>query len=393
MTARNTTDSVEQTRAWLALNRLYKLKPLTVNRLIEAFGDPITLLNAAPASIEASGFSLKEAIQLQNVNWEQADQDLQWLQAKPERHLLHLHDERYPQLLKTIADPPPLLFVLGDPEVLRVPQLGIVGTRNPTSSGRQHAENFAKHLAQHGITITSGLALGIDGAAHQGALNANGLTIAVCGTGLDRIYPARHHQLGKDILREGALISEFSPGTPGRPANFPRRNRIISGLSLGLLVVEAAERSGSLISARLANEQGREVFAIPGSINNPLARGCHKIIKQGAKLVESADDILYELGDKLVNAGWQNNVALEPEDSATTSSGSNSPDTQNDVAAFENLGKTNENLLKLIAYEPIAIDTLVAQSGLSAQAIATQLMELELMGQIESVAGGAVIRK
>lgn len=380
------TVKLEQQRAWLALNRLYKLKPATINQLVAAFGDPVTLLNASPASIEASGFPLKIAVELQQPDWELVDHDQAWLDEVENRHVIHLQDERYPPLLKTIPDPPPVLFVLGDPEVLTLPQLGVVGTRNPTSSGRQHAEKFAEHLAARGITITSGLALGIDGAAHRGALRANGLTIAVCGTGLDRIYPARHHQLGKDILAEGALVSEFSPGTPGRPANFPRRNRIISGLSLGVLVVEAAERSGSLISARLSNEQGREVFAIPGSINNPLARGCHKLIKQGAKLVESADDILQELGDKLVNAGWQPNTLKNAD---PTSSGIASGELPNK----EKLGNVAENLLKLITYEPIAIDSLVAQSGLSAAEIATTVMELELVGQIESVAGGAVIRK
>lgn len=371
----------DQILAWLALNRLYKLRPKTVQQLIATFGDAATALHASPATIEGSGFDLKVAIELQKADWAAAEQDMQWLNEADERHVLTLQDSRYPPLLKTIDDAPPVLFALGDIEVLQVPQLAMVGSRNPTSTGRKTAELFAEHLAQRGLTITSGLALGVDGAAHEGALRGQGLTVAVCATGLDRIYPARHHDLGKRILQEGVLISEFSPGTPGRPANFPRRNRIISGLSLGTLVVEAAERSGSLITARLANEQGREVFAIPGSINNPLARGCHKLIKQGAKLVESADDILHELADQLSNADWQANA------NPTTSSSSCNKNYPQEI------GDTEKNLLQLIPYEPIAVDALVASSGITAHELASLLMDMELSGLIEAVPGGAVIRK
>jgi len=212
------------------------------------------------------------------------------------RHILTLHDPAYPALLKEIADPPPLLFVRGDPAVLSRPQLGIVGSRNPTPGGRSLAEDFARSLSRCGLVVTSGMALGIDAAGHRGALRGGGTTLAVAGTGPDRIYPARHRDLARAIVEQGAIISEFAPGTPALPSNFPRRNRIISGLSLGVLVVEAACRSGSLITARLAAEQGREVFALPGSIHNPLARGCHHLIRQGAKLVEDIEDIVEELG-------------------------------------------------------------------------------------------------
>jgi DNA processing protein len=207
-----------------------------------------------------------------------------------------VNDGRYPPLLREIPQAPPVLFVHGDPDCLRVPQLAMVGTRNPTPSGRETARQFAAHLAGAGMIITSGLALGIDAAAHQGALAGGGRTIAVMGTSLDRVYPAKHRDLARAIAERGALVSELPTGTPALAENFPRRNRLISGLALGVLVVEAALQSGSLITARLALDQGREVFAIPGSIHNPLAKGCHALIRQGAKLVETANDIVEELG-------------------------------------------------------------------------------------------------
>ena len=213
---------------------------------------------------------------------------MEWL-SQPGNHVVHFQDAAYPALLKQIADPPPLLFVRGDRDYLAQPQLAIVGSRNPTHTGRALAREFAAHLASFGLTITSGLASGIDGAAHQGAIEAGGTTLAVTGTGLDRVYPARHRDLAHRVAENGALVTEFPPGTAPLAANFPRRNRLISGLSLGTLVVEAALRSGSLITARSALEQGREVFAIPGSIHNPLARGCHALIRDGAKLVESGE--------------------------------------------------------------------------------------------------------
>ncbi len=231
------------------------------------------------------------------------------------RHLITLHDARYPTLLREIDDAPPMLFIQGDPTILNLPQIAIVGSRNPSASGRQTATDFAHFLASAGLAITSGLADGIDGAAHQGALETKNSTLAVTGTGLDRVYPAKHRELAHRIAEQGALISELPPGTPPIPANFPRRNRIISGLSLGTLVVEAAQKSGSLITARLATEQGREVFAIPGSIHNPLARGCHALIRQGAKLVETAGDILEELAP-LLGTAYQPNTPIPKPDRA-----------------------------------------------------------------------------
>ncbi|MCI0655067.1 MAG: DNA-processing protein DprA, partial [Methylococcaceae bacterium] len=245
-------------------------------------------------SLSALGLKQSTIDYLKSPDWAAIDNDFEWLN-QPGHQAITLHDSRYPARLKEIAVPPPLLFVSGDPALLSTPQLSIVGSRNPSPSGVGTARNFAAALSGAGLCITSGLALGIDASAHEGSLNAGGKTVAVLGTGPDRVYPARHKQLAWKIAEKGCLVSEFPPGTRPKACNFPRRNRIISGLSLGVLVVEAAIQSGSLITARLALEQGREVFAIPGSIHNPLARGCNALIKSGAKLVETAQDILEEL--------------------------------------------------------------------------------------------------
>lgn len=272
-------------------------------------------------------------------------------------------------MLKEISSPPPVLFVRGNPEILSLPQIAIVGSRNPSKLGLETATNFAKDLTHHGYIITSGLALGIDAASHQGALQGHGLTIAVAGTGLDRIYPARHKQLALDIIENGAIISEFPPGTKAKANHFPRRNRIISGLSMGLLVVEAAKQSGSLITARLALEQNREVFAIPGSIHNPLARGCNALIRQGAKLVETSTDILEELGQYN-----QAHKITETESKQTT------------------LDLEQQTILNLVMYNPTSIDNLVENSGQPVEIISSILLTLELQGYIESAAGGCYTR-
>jgi DNA processing protein len=248
----------------------------------------------------------------------------------------------------------------------------MVGSRNPTASGQQTATEFARHLSASGLIITSGLALGIDAASHQGALDAAGATIAVMGTGLDRVYPARHRDLARQIAGEGALISEFPVGTPPLAENFPRRNRIISGLSLGTLVVEAALRSGSLISARNAGEQGREVFAIPGSIHNPLARGCHHLIRQGAKLVETAQDVIDELGALAVACLEQHNPGP--------------PDEHPDQA--RELDGDYLQLLDNIEFESTSIDQLVTSSGLTPAEVSSMLLQLEMSGYIASSPGG-----
>jgi DNA processing protein len=310
---------------------------------------------------------------LSDGDWSQVERDLRWTE-QPRNHLISLHDPAYPGLLRELADPPPLLFVHGSPEVLTTPQLAIVGTRNPSPSGWETARELARYLAGAGLTVTSGLALGIDGAGHEGALET-GCTVAVMGTGPDRIYPARHRQLAHRIADRGALVSEFPPGTPPVPENFPRRNRLISGLSLGTLVVEAALRSGSLITARLAGEQGREIFAIPGSIHNPLARGCHSLIRQGAKLVETAADILEELGPLL---GELASMVTEP---------SSSPPSEDAL-----LDSEYQELLDQMGFDPVAVDVLIARTGLTADAVSSMLLLLELEGHVTSLAGGRYCR-
>ena len=224
--------------------------------------------------------------------------DLQWLQS-PAHDLITATDPRYPERLGQLPGAPLALFTRGDPELLGRPQIAIVGARSATPQGLENAQAFAAELCRRGLVVTSGLALGVDAAAHRGALAAGGLTIAACATGLDRVYPARHRDLAHQIIEEGLLVSEFPTGVTARAESFPRRNRIISGLSLGVLVVEAANPSGSLVTARHAAEQGRELFAIPGSIHNPMARGCHRLIRDGAKLVETAADILEEIAPQL----------------------------------------------------------------------------------------------
>ena len=280
-------------------------------------------------------------------------------------------DPGYPTLLKQIADPPIALFLRGELALLDSPQLAIVGSRNPSGEGRRNAEEFAAYLARCGLTITSGMALGIDGASHRGALKADGKTLAVWGTGLDKVYPPAHRELAEEIAAHGLIVSEYAPGTPPLPHNFPRRNRLISGLAVGTLVVEANQSSGSLITARLASEQGREVFAIPGSIHNPLARGCHRLIREGAKLVESAGDILEELAP-----------LLKLDTSAVQ------PPPAEPHAATESDDPEYRLLLNSLDYAPTSVDALVERTGLTPDVVSSMLLMLELQGQVEAAPGG-----
>lgn len=352
----------------LALLRAPGIGSVRFARLLEHFGSGAEVF--AGDRTEWARLDLPDAAlqYLQNPDWRRVEQDLLWLE-QPGNHLLSLDDDRYPPLLRQIPYPPPLLFVHGVPDCLRMPQLAIVGTRNPTPLGRETAHNFAAHLAGTGLVVTSGLALGIDAAAHQGALAGGGRTIAVMGTGLDRVYPAKHRDLAHAIAEQGALVSELPTGTPATAENFPRRNRLISGLALGVLIVEAATRSGSLITARMATEQGREVFAIPGSIHNPLAKGCHALIRQGAKLVETATDILEELG------------ALAAVTASTTATSVVSPP----AAALD---EEYRQLLLAMDDEPVGIDLLVERCGLTAEAVSSMLLILELQGYVAAVPGG-----
>ncbi len=302
-----------------------------------------------------------------------SDEELEWAD-KPDHHILESTSGDYPELLAQIPNAPQRLFVIGSLDVLHLPSLAIVGSRNPTRGGRDNAYEFARHLGHAGFSIVSGLAQGIDAAAHQGALAAGAPTVAFLGHGIDQVYPASNRQLAQLIAASGALCSEFPFGTQPRREHFPQRNRLISGLSLGILVVEAARRSGSLISARLAGEQGREIFAIPGSIHNPMSRGCHQLIRQGAKLVEDAADIVSELGP-LVNHMLQ-----------TT-----------DVKESPQLTQFNKDgdyriLLDALGYDPATTDELVKTSGLTIDQVSSMLLILELEGEIEAQNGGRYSR-
>ena len=300
--------------------------------------------------------------------------DREWL-SEPEHHIVAAESDDFPQLLRRIPDPPSRLYIVGNIDALHLPALAIVGSRNPTRGGRQNAYEFAKHLGRSGFCIVSGLAQGIDAAAHEGALDADALTVAFLGHGIDRIYPAENRELAHRIAAGGALCSEYPLGSPPRKEHFPRRNRLISGLSLGTLVVEAAKRSGSLISARLAAEQGREIFAIPGSIHNPMSRGCHQLIRQGAKLVESADDIVSELGP-MVGHLMQSAIQDAPE-----------------TGDSEHHDVDYEKLLQTLSYDPASADELAEQSGLTIDQVSSMLLILELEKKIEAQAGGRYSRR
>lgn len=307
---------------------------------------------------------------LKNPDWHEVETCLRWAE-QPEHFILTWQDEDYSKLLKEISSVPFILFGKGDVNILNEKQIAMVGSRHPTPTGVETAFHFAKLLAENNIVITSGLAYGIDAASHRGALAGKGNTIAVMGTGLNHVYPARHSQLAEQILQTGGtLLSEFSPKTAPKPEYFPRRNRIISGLSLGTLVIEAALQSGSLITAKYALEQGREVFAIPGSIHNPMSRGCHALIKQGAKLVETLDDILEEFG------------LLSSTDAQKTF--------QNHENQLKSLDKSQIKLVECLGFETTPIDVLMERSGLSIETITSQLMMLELQGFVKAANGGYI---
>ena len=353
--------------AWLGLLHCRGIGPVRFHRLLARFETPQQILGLSTGALAAANLSPKIAAMMAEPAWPRVHADLCWLSASDQHHILTLDDNRYPPLLKETADPPPVLFVQGDPCHLSAPQLAIVGSRNPTPGGVQHAGRFARSLSNAGLCITSGMALGIDAAAHRGALTAGGATVAVIGCGPDIVYPTRHRQLAAEIVSCGAVVSEFPPGTRPLAENFPRRNRIISGLALGVLVVEAALQSGSLISARLAGEQSREVFAIPGSIQNPLARGCHALIRQGAKLVETVEDILEELPPIARPGG---------------------PIAEQVKAAALNLDDASSFLMSNLGYDPVSVDVMVERTRLTPEEVSSILLMLELTGAVKASPGG-----
>ncbi|WP_182034682.1 DNA-processing protein DprA [Vibrio diabolicus] len=354
--------------AWLKLSCLPGIGGVKMNKLL-ARDTPRNIVNFSPEQLQQLGLTTKQ-IQAWASTDKEVDACLSWLEASTNHHILTLTDPRYPPQLKQIVAPPPLLFVQGNPTCLSQPQIAMVGSRNASIDGLQHARQFAAEFVQHDFIVTSGLALGIDGHAHDGALQAGGKTIAVLGSGLANIYPARHRGLAQRVIEHGALVSEFRPNAKPRPENFPRRNRIISGLSLGVLVVEAAERSGSLITARYALEQGREVFALPASINAPNASGGNQLIRHGACLVEKTKDVLDEIQSLL---DWSINQSTD---------------------LFSTLNDEEElpfpQLLANVGSEATPVDILANRTNIPVQEVMMQLLELELSGHVVAVSGGYI---
>ncbi|BBI98315.1 DNA processing protein DprA [Ferrigenium kumadai] len=345
-------------KAWLALSLTRGLGGESACRLLKEFGSPEAVFAASTGSLKAIVKADVAAEIAKGITNDTLAPTLGWLQDG-NNHVVTLADGDYPQALLNIPDPPLLLYVKGRLDLLNRSALAVVGSRSATPQGIHNAEAFARSLSEAGLCIVSGMAHGIDAAAHRGALQGQGSSIAIVGTGLDKVYPAANRDLAHALAAQGTLISEFPLGTPPLAANFPRRNRLISGMSIGCLVVEAGLQSGSLITARLASEQGRDVFAIPGSIHAPQSKGCHALIKQGAKLVEAAQDILEELGGQIVASAQE----AKP------------------------LGE-NSGLLDHLGFDPVDIDTLVARCGLTMAELSAMLLTLELEGRISVLPGG-----
>jgi DNA processing protein len=343
--------------SWLTLSQIPGLGNETLRKLLQAFGSPEAVFLASSSELNhITKPALVSAIS-QGINDEALLLTESWLND-PSNHILSIADAAYPQALLNISDPPFLLFIKGRLELLNAPALAIVGSRNASPQGLRNAEAFAQSVSDSGLCVVSGMAHGVDAAAHLGGLKGRGASVAVVGTGLDKVYPSANRELAHQLAQHGAIISEFPLGTPPLPANFPRRNRIISGLSLGCLVVEASLQSGSLITARMALEQGRDVFAIPGSIHSPQSKGCHALIKQGAKLVESAQDIIEELHIDFIEKNSFSPTVTEHE------------------------------IFTHLTFDPVDLDNLSQHSGLTIAALSAILLQLELDGRITTLPGG-----
>ena len=349
--------------SWLQLTLTPGLGASTIRKLLRQFGLPQSVIARKHELAAYAGPETLQALHSEAVQ-AQVDRALRWASERG-HFIVTLADELYPRALLEIADPPSLLYARGRIELLQRSCLAIVGSRNATAQGESNAAAFAKSLSNAGLTVVSGLAIGIDAAAHRGGLEGAGSTIAVLGTGIDVLYPKRNFELGERISTHGLLLSEFPLGTGPVAGNFPRRNRLISGLSQGCLVVEAAVASGSLITARSAAEQGRDVFAIPGSIHSPLSKGCHALIKSGAKLVESAEDVLAELSGFRAS-GYASTTGGEALPGANGASG----------------------LLAHMGHDPVDVDSLCARAGMSAEQVASELLRLELEGRVAALPGG-----
>lgn len=378
---------VARRHRWLALALLPGLGPVRWQALLDSGIEPLQLLDRPVPEFPDTRLPAPARDAL--AAWRAGDQRHEFIRRYQrcrealERHdvgMICWEDAAYPPLLREIHAPPPVLFIRGDPALLRLPQLAIVGSRKATREGLRNAHEFARGAVEGGLTVTSGLALGIDAAAHEGALAAGGNTVAVLGTGIDQLYPHQNRALGQRIIERGAVVSELAPGVPARPGHFPRRNRIISGLSRAVLVVEAGLRSGSLITARLALEQGREVFAVPGSIRNPAARGCHHLLRQGAALVESAEDVLAEMPPE-----WP-----LPDVAKDTPAAVPAPSHReaNPAPLPQDLPPEQYQVLQVLEHQVCSSDELVDATGLSPEVLMQAVTLLEMEGLVSSVPGG-----
>jgi DNA processing protein len=363
--------------------------------LLQSLGSIEAIVGASAATLKAAGLSTETIHAFQQPDQHLLDQDARWLDTE-HRHLVTWGSAAFPVLLEKIPDPPVALFVEGNVDLLWRPQIAVVGSRNPTAGGLDNARDFARELSSRGLTVTSGLASGIDAAAHRAAMDAPGKTIAILGTGPDQVYPASSSNVAELIAQQGALVTEFPTGTNPRRAHFPARNRIISGLSLGVLVIEAGVKSGSLITARLAAEQGREIFALPGSIHNPMAKGCHRLIREGARLVETADEILGEIVPLAGRLADELNRQL----AAATGIGVENPEASPQLLSQQASERMSdllpdadyEKLWECLGYDPKPIDQLITQSGLTAREVSAMLLMLELKGSVEAHPGSAYSR-
>ncbi|MFM0011575.1 DNA-processing protein DprA [Paraburkholderia sediminicola] len=397
--------------AWLRLSLAPGLKPAALRLMLGAFGLPEAIFNQSPEALaEIAGEAAARAVLApSSPDFDaQLDAVMAWREL-PGNHVVTLDDPAYPPALLTMPDPPPLLYIKGRLDLLHTRAVALVGSRSATPQGAEDAERFARELSQAGVTIVSGLALGIDGAAHRGGLEGAGGTVAVIGTGADLVYPAAHHALARQIATQGAILSEWPLGTPARAANFPQRNRLIAGLVSGVVIVEAAMRSGSLITARLANEMGRDIFALPGSIHAPLSRGCHRIIKQGAKLVETPDEVLEELGvarpvatkavsrqavlwggaDARDSSTGLASVADQPASVAAPASSAAPPASS---AAPPAMSAEALQLLDALGHAPATLEILATRTEMGDAALQNTLLQLELAGQVTALPGGRFTR-
>ncbi|CAB3735633.1 hypothetical protein LMG24238_06149 [Paraburkholderia sediminicola] len=406
--------------AWLRLSRAPGLKPAALRLLLGAFGLPEAIFNQSPEALaEFAGEAAARAVLApSSPDFDaQLDAVIAWREL-PGNHVVTLDDPAYPPALLTMPDPPPLLYIKGRLDLLHTRAVALVGSRSATPQGAEDAERFARELSQAGVTIVSGLALGIDGAAHRGGLEGVGGTVAVIGTGADLVYPAAHHALARQIATQGAILSEWPLGTPARAANFPQRNRLIAGLVSGVVIIEAAMRSGSLITARLANEMGRDIFALPGSIHAPLSRGCHRIIKQGAKLVETPDEVLEELGvarpvatkaasgqavlwDGAVGGrrSSKGRASVTDQTDSIAASPSVSAATQRELSAAPAASTAPQamsaealQLLDALGHAPATLEILATRTEMGDAALQNTLLQLELAGQVTALPGGRFTR-